>query len=128
MARKKASKRYDSKGIVLKTGEYQRKDGMYLYKYKDTMGKQRIIYSSTLAELRAKKEQTEQDLKDGIKTAKENTLTVNDMFDRYIATKTELKDSTRNNYKYMYEHYIRDSFGQKKLASVKYSDDTGKTE
>ena len=122
MARKKASKRYDSKGIVLKTGEYQRKDGMYLYKYKDTMGKQRIIYSSTLAELRAKKEQTEQDLKDGIKTAKENTLTVNDMFDRYIVTKTELKDSTRNNYKYMYEHYIRDSFGQKKLASVKYSD------
>lgn len=122
MARKKASKRYDSKGIVLKTGEYQRKDGMYLYKYKDTMGKQRIIYSSTLAELRAKKEQTEQDVKDGIKTAKENTLTVNDMFDRYIATKTELKDSTRNNYKYMYEHYIRDSFGQKKLASVKYSD------
>lgn len=122
MARKKASKRYDSKGIVLKTGEYQRKDGMYLYKYKDTTGKQRIIYSATLAELRAKKEQTEQDLKDGIKTAKENTLTVNDMFDRYIVTKTELKDSTRNNYKYMYEHYIRDSFGQKKLASVKYSD------
>ena len=48
MARKKASKRYDSKGIVLKTGEYQRKDGMYLYKYKDTIGKQRILYSSTL--------------------------------------------------------------------------------
>ena len=57
----------------------------------------------------------EHDLKDRIKTAKENTLTVNDMFDRYIATKTELKDSTRNNYKYMYEHYIRDSFGQKSL-------------
>lgn len=122
MARKKASKRYDSKGIVLKTGEYQRKDGMYLYKYNDSLGKPRVIYSSTLAELRVKKEQIEQDLKDGIKTAKENTLTVNDMFDRYIATKTELKDSTRNNYKYMYEHYIRDSFGQKKLASVKYSD------
>ena len=118
MARKKASKRYDSKGIVLKTGEYQRKDGMYLYKYKDTMGKQRIIYSSTLAELRAKKEQTEQDLKDGIKTAKENTLTVNDMFDRYIATKTELKDSTRNNYKYMYEHYIRDSLSDGTLWEV----------
>jgi len=122
MARKKASKRYDNKGIVLKTGEYQRKDGMYLYKYKDTTGKQRIIYSATLAELRAKKEQTEQDLKDGIKTAKENNLTVNDMFDKYIVTKTELKDSTRNNYKYMYEHYIRDSFGKKMLASVKYSD------
>ena len=44
------------------------------------------------------------------------------MFDRYIITKTELKDSTRNNYKYMYEHYIREQFGQKKLASVKYSD------
>lgn len=116
MARKKASKRYDSKGIVLKTGEYQRKDGMYLYKYKDTIGKQRILYSSTLAELRAKKEQTEQDLRDGIKTAKENTLTVNDMFDRYIITKTELKDSTRNNYKYMYEHYIREQFGQKKTC------------
>ena len=50
------------------------------------------------------------------------TERLQNMFDRYIVTKTELKDSTRNNYKYMYEHYIRDSFGQKKLASVKYSD------
>ena len=122
MARKKASKRYDRKGIVLKTGEYQRKDGMYLYKYKDTTGKQRIIYSVSLAELRIKKEQVEQDLRDGIKTIKENKLTVNDMFDKYLVLKTELKDSTRNNYKYMYDKHIRETFGKKKITDISYSD------
>ena len=99
--RKKASKRYDANNIVLQTGEYQRKDGMYLYKYKDSVGKQRIVYSKTLVDLRAKEEEIKQDIKDGIKTRSENTLTVNDMFDRYIKTKTELKDSTKGNYIYM---------------------------
>ena len=57
---------------------------MYLYKYKDSVGKQRIVYSTTLIDLRAKEEEVKQDIRDGIKTRSENTLTVNDMFDRII--------------------------------------------
>lgn len=116
-----AGKRKDHKGRSLKTGEYQRKDLMYQYKYVDSTGKSRVIYSKDLAQLRIKEEQVKQDLKDGIKTKVENTLTVNDMFDKYIATKTELKDTTRNNYNYMYNNYVRKSFWLRRLVDVKYS-------
>ena len=115
-------KRKDNKGRNLRTGEYQRTDGIYQFKYTDSTGKKRVIYSKNLAELRVKEEAVKQDLKDGIKTRAEVNLTVNDMFQKYIATKTELKASTLTNYKYMYKNYVQESFGLKKLADVKYSD------
>lgn len=115
-------KRKDNKGRNLRTGEYQRTDGIYQFKYTDSAGKKRVIYSKNLAELRVKEEAVKQDLKDGIKTRAEVNLTVNDMFQKYIATKTELKASTLTNYKYMYKNYVQESFGLKKLADVKYSD------
>ena len=117
-----AEKRKDNKGRNLRTGEYQRTDGIYEFKYTDSTGKKRVIYSKDLAELRIKEEAVKQDLKDGIKTRAEVTLTVNDMFQKYIATKTELKPSTLTNYKYMFRNYVQDSFGLKKLADVRYSD------
>ena len=117
-----AEKRKDNKGRNLRTGEYQRTDGIYQFKYTDSTGKKRVIYSKDLAELRIKEEAVKQDLKDGIKTRAEVTLTVNDMFQKYIATKTELKPSTLTNYKYMFRNYVQDSFGLKKLADVRYSD------
>ena len=117
-----SSKRKDNKGRNLRTGEYQRKDLMYQYKYIGADGKQKFVYSKDLQELRKKEEQIKQDIKDGIKTRAEIPLTVNDMFDKYIATKTELKASTRTNYRYMYKNYVRDTFGTKKLADVRYSD------
>lgn len=115
-------KRKDNKGRNLRIGEYQRTDGIYQFKYTDSTGKKRVIYSKNLAELRVKEEAVKQDLKDGIKTRAEVNLTVNDMFQKYIATKTELKASTLTNYKYMYKNYVQESFGLKKLADVKYSD------
>ena len=117
-----AEKRKDNKGRNLRTGEYQRKDLMYQYKYIGADGKQKFVYSKDLQELRKKEEQIKQDIIDGIKTRAEIPLTVNDMFDKYIATKTELKASTRTNYCYMYKNYVRDTFGTKKLADVRYSD------
>lgn len=117
-----AEKRKDNKGRNLRTGEYQRKDLMYQYKYIGADGKQKFVYSKDLQELRKKEEQIKQDIKDGIKTRAEIPLSVNDMFDKYIATKTELKASTRTNYCYMYKNYVRDTFGTKKLADVRYSD------
>lgn len=40
-----SEKRRDNKGRILKTGESQRKDGRYLYKYIDSFGEPQFVYS-----------------------------------------------------------------------------------
>ncbi len=116
-----AEKRKDNKGRNLRTGESQRKDGRYMYRYY-VCGKEHSIYSMDLAELRAKEVQVQKDIDDGIDSKVGNKMTLNDMFEKYIEGKTELKLSTMSNYMYMYNNYIRDDFGYKKIASIKYSD------
>ena len=49
MARKK---RVDSKGRVLKVGESQRKDGLYMYRFTDDTGERQTIYANNVIELR----------------------------------------------------------------------------
>lgn len=44
-----AEKRKDSKGRILKTGEYQRKNGSYEYRTKDKNGAKVSIYADTLS-------------------------------------------------------------------------------
>lgn len=41
----KSEKRRDNKNRILRTGESQRKDGRYAYKYIDTFGKPQFVYS-----------------------------------------------------------------------------------
>ena len=40
----------------------------------------------------------------------------------YISTKTEVRSTTKANYLYTWDHFIRDTFGKKKIKDVKYSD------
>ena len=47
---------------------------------------------------------------------------MNYAFDRYIATKYDLKEHTRVNYKYMYDRYVRGTFGKRIINDIKYSD------
>ena len=49
-----SEKQQDHKGRILKTGESQRKNLIYQYRYTDTRGKRQTIYSSDLKELREK--------------------------------------------------------------------------
>ena len=46
--------RKDTKGRVLKAGESQRKDGIYMYRYIDIRGKRQSVYAGDLKELRDK--------------------------------------------------------------------------
>ena len=46
-----AGKRKDKSGRVLKTGENQRKNGTYDYRYTDGHGKVRCVYAKTLEAL-----------------------------------------------------------------------------
>jgi hypothetical protein len=130
-----AEKRKDSRGRNLRDGEDQMKDGRYRYRYNDRDGKRQAVYSWRLVptdkapqgkrgglSLREKVEAIEKDSRDGIDGKKAAAITLNDMFDSYMAGKHELKQSTRTNYRYMYKNYVSDSLGLKKIGSIKYSD------
>ena len=115
--------RRDGKGRTLRKGESRRKsDGLYIYAYMDPTGKRKYVYASDLMKLREKEEEIRRDQLDGIGTYVEGRATVNYVFDRFIKTKRELRESTRSNYLYTYDHYVRKGFGKKLIASVKYSE------
>lgn len=117
-----AKSRKDSNGRALYKGEFQRKDKKYVYQYTNPLGKTRQVYANTLPELRQKEDQLKKDQLDGMRTYVSEYATLNDVFDRYIKTKRNLKISTKNNYEYMYNHFVRDSIGQRKIKDIKYSD------
>lgn len=115
--------RKDGKGRVLRKGEHYRKtDGRYLYIYTDPLGKQHTIYAKSLVTLRQKEESLIKDQMDGLNVYVAGNADVNFLFDRYISTKSELRSSTYSNYLYTWNHFIRDTFGKKKVKEVKYSD------
>lgn len=115
--------RKDGKGRVLRKGEHYRKtDGRYSYIYTDPLGKQRMIYAKSLVTLRQKEESLVRDQMDGLDVYVAGKADVNFLFDRYISTKSELRSSTYSNYLYVWNHFIRDTFGKKKIKDVKYSD------
>ena len=81
-----SAKRKDNKGRVLRTGESQRKDLTYQYRYQDITGKRRTVYAPTLEELRIKE--------DVINNAQEagtdynaGNITVLELLERYISLK-----------------------------------------
>ncbi len=40
-----SEKRRDNRGRILHTGEFQMKDGRYRFKYTDSFGKRKVVYS-----------------------------------------------------------------------------------
>lgn len=127
-----AEKRRDNKNRVLKTGESQRKDGRYMYKYTDIDGKVKYEYSWKLVAtdkmpagkkdepcLRDKVKEVEKRKEKGI-GAKVKKLKVIDIVERSISNR-QIRDSTRNTYR-TYVDYIRNSpFGNYAIEKVKIS-------
>ena len=133
-----ADRRKDNRGRNLKDGEMQEEKGSnkgrYKYQYMDRDGKRKAVYSWRLVptdrtpqgkrdglSLREKEAEIERDLQDGIDGQKAGKTTLNELFDLYMAGKSQLKDSTRSNYLYMYRSYVENSLGKKAIASIKYS-------
>lgn len=115
--------RKDNKGRALRKGEhYRKKDGRYSYEYRDPYGKRKFIYSTDLMKLREREAQLIRDQLDGLDVYVAGNADLNYLFDRYLSTKTELRDSTRSNYLYTWDHFIKDGFGKKIVGDVKYSD------
>ena len=133
-----ADRRKDNRGRNLKDGEMQEEKGSnkgrYKYQYMDRDGKRKAVYSWRLVptdrtpqgkrdglSLREKEAEIERDLQDGIDGQKAGKTTLNELFDLYMAGKSQLKDSTRSNYLYMYRSYVENSLGKKAIASINYS-------
>lgn len=89
-----AEKRKDSKNRNLLTGESERKDGTYMYRYTDILKKRHTIYAPTLNELRKKEKQIQRDLNDGLSII-DGGITVSQLLDIYLNTNKQWKSSTR---------------------------------
>lgn len=94
------TKRKDKSRAVLRTGESQRADGTYQFRWTDSNHKRFCVYAKTLDELRYKEEQIKKDKSDGIKTEARYT-TVNEVYELWKELKRGLKNNTFENYKYM---------------------------
>lgn len=115
-------RRKDNKGRVLKEGEsYRKNDGLYMYRWFTKTGKRKTIYYNSLEGLREKEEDIRRDLRDGIKVGEAN-ITLNDIYEMWKKDKRGLKQTTKGNYIYMYEHFAKDEFGCMKIQTIKKSD------
>lgn len=124
----------DKKGRNLYKGESQMPDGRYRYRYIDKTGKRKAVYSWRLVptdrapegrkkdtSLREKESQILKDLDDGINLNLQE-MTVNDLFLRYIATKVNIANSTKENYLFHWGKDVKDNWlGQMKLKDVRKS-------
>ena len=88
-----SEKRKDNKGRNLFTGESQRKDGSYMYRF-SVAGKRKTIYAPTLNELRQKEKAIRQDIDDGISISN-SEITVAELLQIHLDTHLQWKRSTR---------------------------------
>lgn len=118
---KKNIRRKDKKGIVLKDGESQRKNGTYDYRYMTKDGKRHAIYAKSLNELREKENQLILDSDAGLKPS-DKRKTINDIYHLFVELKKGVKDNTMRNYCYMYERFVEPDFGNMRLCDLKKTD------
>ena len=114
-------KRYDKKHRLLKTGESERPDGYYQYRYTDRKGKRHTLTAGTLEELRQREEEIIRDKSDGIRAEAKN-MTLDDMFELWSRLKRGLKGNTYQNYCYMYRTFVSPDIGKLRITTLKRSD------
>jgi len=127
-------KRTDNKGRILKTGESQRTDGRYAYKYIDAYGKPQFIYSWKLVatdrlpkgkrpclSLREKKAEIIKDLHDGIDT-KNKKMTLVQLYQKQNISRANVKKNTKNGRKALMDILKQDILGGRSIDTIKPSD------
>ena len=85
------NRRYASKKIKLRKGEYQRQNDLYEYKWTDTQGKRHSIYSKSLSELRRREELIEKDATEGYEYNNLNS-TINDYYELWKQIKSGIRE------------------------------------
>ena len=130
-----SEKRRDNKKRILRTGESQRADGRYAYKYIGIDGKPHFAYSWKLEktdslpsgkrDCEALREQEKRIAKDLAKTnvlKLVDNLTVHEFVDRYIDSRKTLRDSTVYHYKSSLSLLQKYPLSNKKVLDVTVAD------
>ena len=116
-----SEKRKDNKGRILRTGESQRKDLIYQYRYTDIREKRQTIYSSDLKELREKEKTIQKQLDDGIDYAA-GKITVIALLERYISLKQGVRYNTKVGYNFVLNLVKKEDLGYRQIRDIKVSD------
>lgn len=48
-------------------------------------------------------------------------ITLNQMYEKYMSLKSGLRDGTRENYMYIYDHFVKDEIGRVPILDIKFS-------
>ena len=117
------AQRKDSKRRNLRTGESQRKDGRYSYRYKmEGESRYHYIYAKTLEELRKREEKVEADLRDSINYV-DGQMTVSNLLERYMSIASEhFTVNSLKAYNTALKRINHSSFSRKRISDVKVSD------
>lgn len=129
-----SEKRRDNKNRILRTGESQRADGKYMYRYVDANGKTQCLYSWRLVKtdtvpegkrdngaLRDIEKRVQRDMDDDI-VPDGDGYTVLALVEKYISQKTGVKNTTRAGYGTVINVLKSEPFGKKRIDKVKLSD------
>lgn len=127
-------RRKDNKGRLLHNGESQMPDGRYRFRYRDSFGKDHVLYSWRLSHsdatpygkqrgpaLRELEKQVEADIFDHI-VANGGNLTVLELVEKYVATKIGVRKSTATGYKTVINFLKTDEFSKRRIDNVRISD------
>lgn len=128
-----SEKRRDKRGRILHNGEMQMPDGRYRYKY-DEDGKVKYVYSWRLdhndrmvdgkrkdVSLREKEKEIQANQFKQIATNGDD-MTVLELVEKYIATKTGVRPTTEAGYRTVINWLKKDPFGKKLIHTVRISD------
>ena len=128
-----SEKRRDSKNRVLRSGESQRKDGRYAYKYTDTFGKPQFVYAWKLVptdktpkgkredkSLREKVKEIQKDLDDGIDPVGKK-MTVCQLYEKHIRNRANVRHGTKQGRKQLMKILEEDTIGACNIENVKMS-------
>ncbi len=124
-------KRRDNKGRILYTGESQRTDGKYLYKYVDAFGNTKYVYAWRLTptdptpkgkrektSLRELEQQIRRDIEDGIdSTGKKMTLC--QLYAKQNAQRANVKKSTQKQREQLMRLLKEDTLGARSIDTIK---------
>lgn len=129
-----SKKRKDNKNRILLTGESQRSDGRYAFKYTDNLGKVQFVYSWKLVatdkvpagkrddlSLREKEKDILRDLDDGIDSVGKK-MTVCQLYAKHTQQRGNVVDSTKNGRERLMRLLEEDPIGHRSIDSVKSSD------
>ena len=129
-----SEKRRDNRNRILRSGESQRKDGRYAYKYTDTFGKVQFVYAWKLVptdktpagkrddiSLREKEKEIQKDLDDGIDTIGKK-MTVCELYAKQNRHRGNVRYNTTQGRKRLMKLLEADKLGSCPIDSVKLSD------